>query len=96
MPEFRTRPGERLRWHVIVQTQGRLDPSRDTPPLAWHLMERSDSTLPEGHCAWKFGEQSRYLHETPSDQLLRRLAWEGGRSVAPESGGCLAPSWAAA
>ena len=51
MPRFRAKPGERLRWRVIVQTQGRLDPSRGTRPLAWHLMECADPALPEGHCA---------------------------------------------
>jgi hypothetical protein len=51
MARFRSKPGERLRWRVIVQTQGRLDPSRGIRPMAWHLMECSDPTLPEGHCS---------------------------------------------
>ncbi|HEY1292694.1 MAG TPA: hypothetical protein VGJ60_06325 [Chloroflexota bacterium] len=51
MPRFNPRPGQRLRWRVIVQTQGRLDPSRGTRPLAWHLMECSDPALLDGHCA---------------------------------------------
>jgi len=51
MPRFNPRPGGRLRWRVIVQTQRRLDPSRRTRPLAWHPMECSDAALPEGHCA---------------------------------------------
>jgi hypothetical protein len=48
---FRSKPGERLRWRVIVHTPGLLDPSRGTRQLAWHLMECSDPALAEGHCA---------------------------------------------
>jgi hypothetical protein len=51
MPRFRASTGDRLHWRVIVPTQGRLDPSRGTQPLAWHLMECSDAALLDGHCA---------------------------------------------
>lgn len=51
MPRFRAQAGERLRWRVIVRSQGKLDPSRGTRPLAWHLMECSDPVLLDGHCA---------------------------------------------
>jgi hypothetical protein len=41
----------RLRWRVVVRTQGTLDPSRPSRPLAWHLVTCSDSERPELHCA---------------------------------------------
>ncbi len=50
MARFQTSAGERLRWRVIVQTDGRLDPSRAARPLAWHLMECADAALADGHC----------------------------------------------
>jgi hypothetical protein len=50
MSRFRV-TGERLRWRVIVSTQGRRDPSRTTQTLAWHLMECSDLASLDAHCA---------------------------------------------
>ena len=41
----------RLRWRVVVRTAGKLDPSRPSRPLAWHLVTCSDSEQPEFHCA---------------------------------------------
>jgi regulator of protease activity HflC (stomatin/prohibitin superfamily) len=41
----------RLRWRVVVRTEGKLDPSRPSRPLAWHLVTCSDSERPEFHCA---------------------------------------------
>ena len=40
----------RLRWRVVVQTEGPLDPSRTTPPLAWHLIGCSEPARAEAHC----------------------------------------------
>ena len=42
--------GGRLRWRVVVRTNGHLDPSRATPPLAWHLVGCSDPAGTEAHC----------------------------------------------
>jgi hypothetical protein len=43
----------RLRWRVVVRagTAGKLDPSRPSRPLAWHLVTCTDSESPEAHCA---------------------------------------------
>jgi len=40
----------RLRWRVVVRTQGKLDPSRPSRPLAWHLVTCTDSERTEAHC----------------------------------------------
>ena len=40
----------RLRWRVVVRTDGRLDPSRPSRPLAWHLVTCSDPMGPDAHC----------------------------------------------
>jgi hypothetical protein len=42
--------GGRLRWRVVVRTNGHLDPSRATPPLAWHLVGCGDPARTEAHC----------------------------------------------
>ena len=43
-------PTRRLRWRVLVRTGGHLDPSRVTPPLAWHLVGCSEPARAEAHC----------------------------------------------
>jgi hypothetical protein len=40
----------RLRWRVVVRTQGKLDPSRPSRPLAWHLVTCTASENPDAHC----------------------------------------------
>ena len=40
----------RLRWRVVVRTEGHLDPSRVTPPLAWHVIDCSEAGRAEAHC----------------------------------------------
>jgi hypothetical protein len=42
--------GLRLRWRVLVRTDGRLDPSRPSRPLAWHLATCVDVTAQDKHC----------------------------------------------
>jgi len=42
--------GLRLRWRVLVRTDGRLDPSRPSRPLAWHLTTCVDVTARDAHC----------------------------------------------
>jgi hypothetical protein len=41
----------RLRWRVVVRTEGKLDPSRPSRPLAWHLVTCANPELLEAHCA---------------------------------------------
>src|SRR5688572_23927232 len=41
----------RLRWRVVVRTEGKLDPSRSSRPLAWHLVTCADLDLADAHCA---------------------------------------------
>jgi hypothetical protein len=52
MPTITKRPSTatRLRWRVVVGTQG-LDPSRPSRPLAWHLADCRSPALAEAHCA---------------------------------------------
>ena len=40
----------RLRWRVVVRTEGHLDPSRATRPLAWHLVGCPDPARADAHC----------------------------------------------
>jgi hypothetical protein len=40
----------RLRWRVLVRTQGKLDPSRPSRPLAWHLVTCANPEQPDVHC----------------------------------------------
>lgn len=51
MSRFRTDSGERLQWRVLVQTAGRLDPSKASLPLAWHLVHCAEPMLASSHCA---------------------------------------------
>jgi hypothetical protein len=55
--------GTRLRWRVVVRTEGRLDPSRPSRPLAWHLATCSDPMVADAHC----GEGRRLLAVGASD-----------------------------
>jgi hypothetical protein len=41
----------RLHWRVVVRTEGHLDPSRATRPLAWHLVGCPAPGEAEAHCA---------------------------------------------
>src|SRR5207248_8386027 len=52
MPTITNRPSTatRLRWRVVVGTQG-LDPSRPSRPLAWHLADCRAPASAEAHCA---------------------------------------------
>jgi len=45
-------PEPRLRWRVVVRTgeKGKIDPSRPSRPLAWHLATCTDAESPEAHC----------------------------------------------
>jgi len=47
---FRSSTAPRLRWRVLVRTDG-LDPSRPSRPLAWHLATCLDPERPACHCA---------------------------------------------
>jgi hypothetical protein len=42
----------RLRWRVVVRTgdKGKIDPSRPSRPLAWHLASCTENELPAAHC----------------------------------------------
>ncbi len=42
----------RLRWRVVVRTgeKGKIDPSKPSRPLAWHLVTCADNELPAAHC----------------------------------------------
>lgn len=51
MPPPKATTAARLRWRVVVRTDGKLDPSRATRPLAWHLVTCVDPETPESHCA---------------------------------------------
>jgi len=46
-------PEPRLRWRVVVRTgaKGKIDPSRPSRPLAWHLASCTDAESPAAHCA---------------------------------------------
>jgi hypothetical protein len=35
----------------VVRTEGRLDPSRPSRPLAWHLVTCLDPTRADAHCS---------------------------------------------
>jgi hypothetical protein len=48
---FQARGGERLHWRVIVQSSAKLDPSRTSHRMAWHLVECADPTRAGSHCA---------------------------------------------
>ena len=52
-PAIKPPPPPRLRWRVVVRTGGKdkLDPSRPSRPLAWHLVSCTENELPEAHCA---------------------------------------------
>jgi hypothetical protein len=45
-------PEPRLRWRVVVRTgeKGKIDPSRPSRPLAWHLATCTAVESPEAHC----------------------------------------------
>ena len=40
----------RLRWRVVVRTEGKLDPSRPSRPLSWHLASCAAPDRPDAHC----------------------------------------------
>jgi hypothetical protein len=42
----------RLHWRVVVQTNGKLDPSRPSRPLAWHLATCRAPDVVDAHCAY--------------------------------------------
>src|SRR6266581_9196000 len=52
-PDIKAALPPRLRWRVVVRTGGKdkLDPSRPSRPLAWHLVSCTENELPEAHCA---------------------------------------------
>ena len=52
----------RLRWRVVVRTEGKLDPSRPSRPLAWHLVTCRELELADSHC-----EEGRRLLATAGD-----------------------------
>lgn len=40
----------RLRWRVVVRTEGKLDQSRSSRPLSWHLISCAAPDRPDAHC----------------------------------------------
>ena len=50
MPPTSQAGGLRLRWRVLVRTAGRLDSSRPSRPLAWHLTTCTGVEDPAAHC----------------------------------------------
>jgi hypothetical protein len=54
----------RIRWRVVVRTggQGKMDPSRPSRPLAWHLASCTSTESLEAHCP-----EGRRLIETGDD-----------------------------
>jgi hypothetical protein len=54
----------RLHWRVVVRTGtgGKLDPSRPSRPLSWHLVTCVDTSLASAHCV-----QGRQLILTTDD-----------------------------
>jgi hypothetical protein len=40
----------RLRWRVVVRTEGKLDPSRPSRPLSWHLISCAAPDWADAHC----------------------------------------------
>ena len=51
MARFQVRGGGRLHWRVIVHSSGKLDPSRSSHRMAWHLVECADPAGEGSHCA---------------------------------------------
>ena len=51
-PVIKPPPPPRLLWRVVVRTgeKGKIDPSRPSRPLAWHLASCTDSESLEAHC----------------------------------------------
>ena len=51
-PVIKPPPPPRLRWRVVVRTggKGKIDPSRPSRPLAWHLASCTENELPAAHC----------------------------------------------
>ena len=47
-PVIKPPPPPRLRWRVVVRTGGKdkLDPSRPSRPLAWHLVSCTENEYP--------------------------------------------------
>jgi hypothetical protein len=60
----------RLRWRVLVRTgaSGKLDPSRPSRPLSWHLVTCADTALAAAHCAE--GQQLLLTNDDPSGHCL--------------------------
>jgi hypothetical protein len=60
----------RLRWRVVVRTgaSGKLDPSRPSRPLSWHLVTCADSGLAAAHC--EEGRQLLLTNDDPSGHCL--------------------------
>jgi len=50
MPPTGPSASPRLRWRVIVRTGGKLDPSKPSRPLAWHLTTCVDAERSDIHC----------------------------------------------
>ena len=46
----RAEPAARLRWRVVVRTEGHFDPARATRPLAWHLVDCAEPPRADAHC----------------------------------------------
>ena len=85
----RAQPAARLRWRVVVRTEGHLDPARATRPLAWHLAGCAEPPAevhcpegrrlltsggdPEGHCLVD-GACPRCIDAPDAAQALERAA----------------------
>jgi len=58
----------RLRWRVLVRTDGKLDPSRPSHPLSWHLATCVDPEGALAHCAE--GQRLRAANDDPDGHCL--------------------------
>jgi hypothetical protein len=58
----------RLRWRVLVRTGGKLDPSRPSRPLSWHLVTCTDPERPAAHCPE--GQRLQASNDDPEGHCL--------------------------
>ncbi len=65
-----SQPQPRLRWRVLVRTgaSGKLDPSRPSRPLSWHLVTCADTGLAASHC--EEGQRLLIADDDPSGHCL--------------------------
>jgi hypothetical protein len=65
-----SQPQPRLRWRVLVRTgtAGKLDPSRPSRPLSWHLVTCTDTGRASAHC--EEGQRLLVTGDDPSGHCL--------------------------